>query len=142
MLHFMKTFFLITMIHPPHPTIRSNSLLLLTLLTSHLPLPLNPTYLTSLQMISSLSPQFRNNIPIYLHQWFLIFTDVLLETPLLSYLQEYVGNNFPSSTHPISHYITHNHLSNNNSSFVMSLHNQTKPKPKPMLRQANMIGNK
>ena len=45
-----------------------------------------------------------------------------------AYLQDYICNNITASTYPISNYISHHLLSNNHSSFVMSLHTQPEPK--------------
>jgi len=44
-----------------------------------------------------------------------------------SYLQDYICNNIHASTYPICHYVSHHQISNNHSSFVMSLHSQPEP---------------
>jgi len=45
-----------------------------------------------------------------------------------SYLKDYICNNIHVSTYSISHYISHHQISNNHTSFVMSLHSQPEPK--------------
>jgi len=45
-----------------------------------------------------------------------------------SYLQDYVCNSINSTTYPISHYLSHNKLSSNHSSYVLSLHTHNEPK--------------
>jgi len=47
-------------------------------------------------------------------------------TPL--YLDDYVCNHLHVSPYPISNYLSHHHLSNTHSHFVMALHSRTEPK--------------